>query len=181
MIPLYTQVYPLKAQDQYEAAQLRGQGLPVPLAGKMSQWGPWMQQGNRVGERSLGGLLPIIAGGYAIYWGCKNGHLPPELCNDVAITPGTAMPGACPDVYQVEGKCFCPTGSTTPDGGCAYPGAYTVDKDGALPIGGPVTPPGPAAEDKWLLAAAGLGVVVAAVLVFSPRKNKRLPSWAIAS
>lgn len=145
--------------------------MPVPPAGLMTQWGLWSIQGNGVSApRSPDGLgffiLPAIAGGYAVYWGCKNGLLPASSCNDVGIAPGPEMPGTCPDAYKLDGKCFCPAGSELPDGGCSYPGAYTVGADGALPIGGGgVEPAASPSGDKWLIAAGAFAILVGAYAI----------------
>ncbi len=164
MTPLYTYVYPLKAIDQYEAPQVRGQRTAIRPWGQETRDGGWSGFGHGGSTDGLGGLLPLIAGAYGVYWGCKNGYLPADACKEVSVLPGKEMPGTCPDAYKLEGQCFCPAGSETADGGCMYPDAYQVDPTGALPIGGGA-PPEPK-NDPLLVGAVALAVLVGAVLVF---------------
>ena len=158
MIPIYTYVYPFKAQDEREAPQTRGQCSAIAPPGYTRQNGGF--------HGAPGGLgmfwsIPLM-GGYAVYQGCKAGYLPESLCDAASIeTPGKSMSGACPEAYKVDGACVCPKGSDLPDGGCTYEPGFTVDASGALPIGGNTNTVTDTIDPMWLwigaAAAAGVG------------------------
>jgi hypothetical protein len=191
MTPPYTYVYPLKALDEVESPQMRGQRTAVRPSGDTRDgdfrgFDPGLSGLGGLGNVGRGGyayrvnqafgglgfaILPAIAGGYLLYEGCKGGYLPKEACDAVAITPGKQMPGICPDSYKIDGTCTCPVGAEPPSGGCSYPDAYTVDATGSLPIGG--SPPdvtvAPAKTDPKLLLLGALALTVGAVLVFQKR------------
>lgn len=157
MIPPYTYVYPFKTLDEAEAPQTAGQCSAVAPPGYTRQNG---------GFHGLGGLLPLLVGGYAVEQGCAAGILPAGVCETLSFeTPGKSMPGSCPEAYKVDGSCVCPKGSETADGGCTYEPGYTVDANGALPIGGSSTPTssGPSTTTLWI--AAAVAVTAAVVLL----------------
>lgn len=170
MIPPYTFVYPQKTLTQAESPQTMGQRLAVRPSGDVRggaqmfpTTGTW--NGLGAGPDGLGfffpPLIPLIAGGYAIDYACKNGYLEGDDCKDIGITPGKNMPGSCPNEFKLDGQCYCPVDAETPSGGCAYPGAGTVDGNGALPIGGGTGPAPAASNTLWILgglAAAGAAV-----------------------
>jgi len=186
MIPPYTYVYPLKALDEVEAPQLFGQRTAVRPSGDTRDgdfrgFDPGLSGLGSTGRgyayrvnQAYGGLgfaiLPALAGGYLVYEGCKQGLLPKEACDAIAISPGKEMPGICPDSYKIDGACMCPVGAETPAGGCAYPDAYTVDATGSLPIGGALPdPPATQKTDPKLLLLGALALTLGAVLVFQKR------------
>jgi len=155
MIPVYTYVYPFKTLDEGEAPQTQGQCSAIAPPGYTRQNG-----GFHGGLSGLGMFWSVpLLGGFAVYEGCKAGYLPESICGAVDIeTPGKTMNGACPEAYKVEGVCTCPKGNELPDGGCTYEPGFSVDANGALPIGGNADAAATTIDPMWLALGAVVGI-----------------------